>query len=135
MDLYNFYVCTAESAVFTTNQLESCRLIVTRIMRKQKGDKKKTKAIPVGKAFARIPKTHKAKNARMGKGKGGIYCRVYRAKAFSPLFILRRVNSACAYRIGTGIRKKLNHNIVSIRPRRRRTRRKRKYLRRYRRRL
>ena len=87
----NFYICAFNSFLLDNSQYESCRKIVTRIMRKQKPKAKFRTCVKFT-----LPYTSKSKNARMGKGKGGIVKYVNRLKMFGQLFYLQDVTAICA---------------------------------------
>jgi len=90
----------------SSSQFESCRKVITRIIRRQKP---KASFLPLVKFT--LPLTSKSKNARMGKGKGGIDGFVSRIDVFGSLFLLRGVSIICAAKISKQVQKKLNAKV------------------------
>ena len=107
--LTEYKLCSFNNALLTYGQLEACRKVITRIVKRQKP---KGFFIQIGKVY--MPFTQKSKNARMGRGKGIVQGQVFCANVFSTLFMLRNVSSACAARAATQIQKKLNINICVV---------------------
>jgi ribosomal protein L16/L10AE len=107
--IQDFYICSFSSIILSSSQFESCRKVVTRIIRRQKP---KASFLPLVKFT--LPRTSKSKNARMGKGKGGIDGFVSRVDVFGSLFLLRGVSIICAAKICKQVQKKLNANICVL---------------------
>ena len=63
--LTEYKLCSVNNALLTYGQLEACRKVITRIVKRQKP---KGFFIQIGKVY--LPFTQKSKNARMGRGKG-----------------------------------------------------------------
>jgi ribosomal protein L16/L10AE len=61
-----------------------------------------------------LPCTAKSKNARMGKGKGGVSSFVSRINELSPLFLLRNVNYICASRGAHDVSTKLPVHVLAL---------------------
>jgi ribosomal protein L16/L10AE len=94
------------SAFVSKNQAEACRKVVTRIVRRQRP---KTKFKPIGRFIYNF--THKAKNARMGRGKGPVTGAGYCTSVFNPLFLLKDVSCGRALRCGFEAQKKLRGRL------------------------
>jgi ribosomal protein L16/L10AE len=109
LNCQNFFVCSFGSFLLDSGQYESCRKVVTRIIRNQKPKAKFLNCV----RFL-LPYTSKAKNARMGKGKGGIDKYVHRVSVFGPLFLLRNVTAICAVKILLQIRHKLPKDVCLL---------------------
>jgi ribosomal protein L16/L10AE len=92
----NSSISAFDSTILNYNQLESCRKVLIRNLRKYKY---KRTATYFSRVKSTTPCTSKSKNARMGKGKGGVNHFVTRIKMFDSPFILRRVSLPCATRI------------------------------------
>jgi large subunit ribosomal protein L16 len=104
-----YKLCSFSNALLTYSQLESCRKVVTRIIKRQK-----PKGMFLQSGVVSMPFTQKAKNARMGRGKGGIQGYVLCTKIYSALFVLRNVSSACASRAAAQIQKKLSIDVCLV---------------------
>lgn len=107
--IQDFYICSFSSIILSSSQFESCRKVITRIIRRQKP---KASFLPLVKFT--LPITSKSKNARMGKGKGGIDGFVSRVDVFGSLFLLRGVSIICAAKICKQVQKKLNAHICVL---------------------
>jgi len=88
---YNITIDTFDSTVLTYNQLEACRKIVARCMRRHKAISTYLTCLKFT-----LPITAKSKNSRMGKGKGGVAAYVASVNKFDTIFILRNVTLSCA---------------------------------------
>jgi ribosomal protein L16/L10AE len=110
--IHDFYICSFSGILLSSSQLESCRKVVTRIIRRQK-----PKASFLALAKFTLPYTSKSKNSRMGKGKGGIDSLMSRIDVFGPLFLLRGVSFICAVKICKQVQKKLQARtcVLSVR--------------------
>lgn len=104
--IQDFYISSFSSIIMSSSQFESCRKVITRIIRRQKP---KASFLPLVKFT--LPLTSKSKNARMGKGKGGIDEFVSRIDVFGSLFLLRGVSIICAAKISKQVQKKLNAKV------------------------
>jgi ribosomal protein L16/L10AE len=99
---FNCLIAISEFALLTHNQLEACRKIIARRIRKFK-----PKANYYSPLKFTLPTTVKSKNSRMGKGKGKFNIFIARVKAMEPIFILRNVTIGCALGLANKIRHKL----------------------------
>lgn len=99
---FNCMIAISEFALLTHNQLEACRKIIARRIRKCK-----PKASYYSPIKFTLPTTVKSKNSRMGKGKGKFNMFIARVKALEPIFILRDVTNGCAMGLANKIRHKL----------------------------
>lgn len=104
-DVLSSYYCIIsprDSAILTQNQLEACRKIVARRIRRIK-----PKASYYSPLTFTLPLTTKSKNSRMGKGKGKFSSFIARVKAMEPIFVLRNVPIGCAIGLANKMRHKL----------------------------
>jgi ribosomal protein L16/L10AE len=91
---YNFILASLDFAILNYNQIEACRKIISRRIRRLK-----PKGFYILPLKFTLPCTEKSKNSRMGKGKGSVVQFVTRVKAFDTIFVLRNLTYACAARI------------------------------------
>jgi ribosomal protein L16/L10AE len=105
----SFLLCPSKSLLIDSNQLEACRKIISRVIRRQKPKTTFSCLIRVN-----TPYTSKAKNSRMGRGKGTFSKFVKMVYAYSPIFLLRNVSVFCAMSIINKIRHKLKHPLCSV---------------------
>lgn len=95
-----FVIMSANSFTITPNQIESCRKLLSRFCKRYKGQFKTV-------IRCTVPITSKSKNARMGKGKGGIERLTLPLLAFTPIFLIRNVSSQSAHIVTTKMNYKL----------------------------
>jgi ribosomal protein L16 len=105
-DLYYYYM-SKENKLIDKNEIEACRVIISRELRKIKALTKKKKNFWINVNFL-LPYTKKSAQSRMGKGKGAIdmmKCFVY---INTLIFKIRNISQSVAMRIFTLISSKLS---------------------------
>lgn len=108
-DIFYYYI-SRENKLIDKNEIESCRIIISRELRKIKALTKKKKNFWINVSFL-LPYTKKSAQSRMGKGKGGID--VYRSYIYinSIIFKIRNISQNIAIRIFSLISSKLSFFI------------------------
>jgi len=103
MTLYDSIISASEYTIMTHNQVEACRKIVSRRIRKFKRF-----ASYYSPLRFLMTTTVKSKNSRMGKGKGKFNSFVSCVKAMEPIFVLKNVTRGCAIGLANKMRHKLH---------------------------
>jgi ribosomal protein L16/L10AE len=89
--LPNYIITAATGTVLTQNQIEACRKVLVRILRRQK-----PKPTYISCLRLKLPYTQKSKNARMGKGKGSVMYSISRIGAGAAISVIRGARLVCA---------------------------------------
>lgn len=87
----HYAIVAFDSTIITYNQMEACRKIVVRRIKRHKAISTYLTCLKFT-----LPLTSKGEHSRMGKGKGGVLSYVARVKTFDTLFVLRNFTHACA---------------------------------------
>jgi len=105
-----YYYISIENKLIDKNEIEACRVVISRELRKIKALSKKKKNFWINVNFL-LPYTKKSAQSRMGKGKGAID--TYRCFVYinSIIFRIRNISQSSAIRIFKLISSKLSFFI------------------------
>lgn len=105
-----YYYISIENKLIDKNEIEACRVVISRELRKIKALSKKKKNFWINVNFL-LPYTKKSAQSRMGKGKGGIDKRRCFIYINSIIFKIRNIPQNIAIKIFNLISSKLSFFI------------------------
>lgn len=109
-----YYIKSCTNKLINKNEIESSRLIITKLLRKNKHNIRKKKIFWININFL-LPYTKKSSHSRMGKGKGLINSYKNYINLNTTIFKFKSVNLSIIIKLFNLIRRKLSFPIAIYR--------------------